>query len=220
MEKKQKGTYYPREKMRVVGVFLFFWIFCHCGWFQQSAYGQSQDERVTLKFKGISLQQLFVEIEKQTSLAFVYRASDLTNQRLVDVDVKDQKVEEVLKSCLSGTGLTFTREGNNILLRREDKAKTLKLIEVSGRVQDAKGVSLPGVTILLKGTTQGVITDTAGCFQLKFPKMEKQVLVFSFLGMETKEIDLTEVSDLTKSLVVTLSEDVYADTRQRNMWKW
>ncbi len=210
MEKKRKSAYYPREKMRMVGVFLFFWIFCYFGWFQQTVYGQSKDERVTLKFKGISLERLFVEIEKQTSLAFVYRADDLVNQKNVDVDVVNKKVEEVLQSCLKGTGLTFTREGNNILLKRENETKAKKIIEISGKVKDVKGEFLPGVTVLLKGTTLGVVTDTAGCFQLKFPKSEKQVLVFSFLGMETKEIDLASVSDLTKSLVVTLEEDVKA----------
>lgn len=210
MKKKRKSTCCPPKKMRIVSMFLFLVFFCYLCGLQQSVYGQNQNGRVTLKFKGISLEQLFVEIEKQTSLAFVYRADDLANQKVVDINVTNEKVENVLTFCLKGTGLTFTREGNNILLKQEKKTKAPVFFEVFGKIKDAKGESLPGVAVVLKGTTLGVISDTAGNFRLKFPKAEKQVLTFSFLGMETKEINVADIKDLTKSLIIILEEDVKA----------
>jgi len=73
---------------------------------------------------------------------------------------------------------------------------------VTGKVMDAKGVSLPGVTVLIKGTTIGRITDSNGEFSLSNVP-DNASLQFSFVGMRTKEIVVAGKS----SFNVTMEED-------------
>ena len=58
---------------------------------------------------------------------------------------------------------------------------------ITGKVTDANGVALPGVTIHVKGTSAGTVTDAAGKFKIEV-SVENAVLVFSYLGLETKEV--------------------------------
>lgn len=68
--------------------------------------------------------------------------------------------------------------------------------EVMGKVMDKFGTPLPGVSVLIKGTTLGVATDVNGLFKLELPKMENMILVFSFMGMESQEVRYTGQKDL------------------------
>ncbi|TGD77586.1 SusC/RagA family TonB-linked outer membrane protein [Hymenobacter wooponensis] len=78
-------------------------------------------------------------------------------------------------------------------------------VTVAGRVTDAKGVGLPGVTIVVKGTTQGASTNSEGYFTLQAP--ENSVLVFSFVGFSRQEVPVTGA---TSQLTVTLTDDTQA----------
>ena len=67
---------------------------------------------------------------------------------------------------------------------------------VKGKVVDRDSVPLPGVTIVLKGTALGVVSDKDGKFNFEIPKMEHPVLVFSFVGMQTQEHQYTGKSEI------------------------
>ena len=111
---------------------------------------------------------------------------------------------------LEGTGLRYRIQDRIILLERapqESSGQKFKVIR--GNVKDEEGAPLPGVTVMIKGTTMGVSTDAAGNFVLDMPD-GYQVLQFSFIGMETQEVKLggtdTQVNVVLKMAVGQLDE--------------
>ncbi|WP_324680709.1 TonB-dependent receptor [Hymenobacter sp. GOD-10R] len=81
----------------------------------------------------------------------------------------------------------------------------LQDVTVAGRVVDAKGAGLPGVTVVVKGTSIGTGTGADGSFTIQAP--ENSILVFSFVGFTRKEVPITGA---TSNLAVTLAEDTQA----------
>lgn len=75
-------------------------------------------------------------------------------------------------------------------------AQEQQLKTVKGQVVDMEGTPVPATTVILKGTTIGTTTDMNGNFQLQVPVLGQQTLVFSFIGMKTQEVDVTEKTDL------------------------
>lgn len=117
-------------------------------------------------------------------------------------------VQEILRSCLAETKYSFKIVDNLIVITLDDKKKEeMKKITVHGKVLDEKGKTLPGVTVLLKGTTIGISTDVNGNFKLELPKQDSLILVFSFIGMKTHELNVNKVKDLSKELTVRMEPD-------------
>ncbi|WP_055562784.1 SusC/RagA family TonB-linked outer membrane protein [Hymenobacter sp. AT01-02] len=85
------------------------------------------------------------------------------------------------------------------------RSTVLADVTVAGRVTDSKGAGLPGVTVVVKGTTQGTSTNSDGSFSLQAP--ENSVLVFSFVGYSRREVPVTGA---TSQLSVTLTDDTQA----------
>ena len=72
--------------------------------------------------------------------------------------------------------------------------------EISGSVKDTKGIPLPGVSVVVKGTTTGIITDTDGKFKISVPT-DAKTLVFSFVGMKTQEISFGNNTTINVNLL-------------------
>ena len=158
---------------------------------QSGIYARSfgQEQTVSLHKNNILLINLLEEIEMQTEYTFVYKSEDVSKISL-NVNADNQKVEDLLKTYLAGTGLDFEFEDKLIILRKEVKKvmdnQTVKAIVVEGVVTDKNG-PLPGVTVMIKGSSYGVTTDVVGKFRIELPS-PNVTLVFSFIGMQTKEI--------------------------------
>ncbi|WP_368261399.1 STN and carboxypeptidase regulatory-like domain-containing protein, partial [Butyricimonas sp. RTP31023st2_F12_RTP31023_210422] len=119
----------------------------------------AQDQTVTLKLTDVNLYELFDAIRKQTGLRFLYNAEQMKEVPKVSVDVKNKKVKEVLTEVLAGTSLTFEYDKDVVTVVKKEADKSqpqVKLVQVSGRVVDEKGNPIPGATVLIQGTTQGV----------------------------------------------------------------
>ena len=126
-------------------------------------------QRVTINLKDAEIKQVFAEIRKQTTYNFVYSDDQMDQMKKVTVNVKDEVVEKVLDLILSGTPYTYTIEGNAIaIVAKSEAVEKVKKITVSGRVVDKAGIPLPGVSVVIKGTTLGVPTDIDGKFSLSF----------------------------------------------------
>lgn len=169
-------------------------------------YAQKKDVRVTLSLKDISLQQVFKEITKQTGYQFVYSSSLLIEVKKISVEVKGETLEKTLELCLQGTNLGYKIEEMHVIvspkLKKQESHLTTKIYK--GTVFDNNGGLLPGVTVVLKGTSQGVATNQDGNFEIAIPDAKDNVLVFSFIGMKIVEVKLKD----QKSLRVTMEEEV------------
>ena len=153
--------------------------------------------RVTLDVRNVGVMELFKEIQKKTNLYFVYNVEDLRQFQNLSVTAKNESVETVLQRVFGDKTLEFVYEGEVIIVKpKAETATPQQRNEVMGKVMDKFGTPLPGVSVLIKGTTLGVATDVNGLFKLELPKMENMILVFSFMGMESQEVRYTGQKDL------------------------
>lgn len=91
--------------------------------------------------------------------------------------------------CLKGTGLTYVVQQDVIVIKRADApVQEVKKVTITGRVVDKDSLPLPGVTILLKHTTMGVVTDQNGRYSITIPDVQEPVLIFTFVGMKSREV--------------------------------
>ena len=186
--------------MRLFLVFCFFMVS------GAMANTYSQEQVVSLDLRHCDVHTLCQEIWKQTGLRFVYNEAHVKSVGTFDVKADGKTVAEVLDEALDGTGLRYFFEGDIIYIvnRREDEEKEeVKEKKISGTVKDTKDQPLPGVTVLIKGTSIGVVTDVDGKFNLTLAQ-DSVTLVFSFVGMKRQEVKYTP----GKTLNIVMEEDV------------
>ena len=114
--------------------------------------------------KNVTLETIFNEIQRQTDLAFLFNHELVADLGTLSLKVKDRSVEEVLNDIFQGTNLTWSLNGNMIVVkeRQLQQQSQPEEIRVSGTVKDEAGNPLPGVAVVLKGTTLGTATDSEG----------------------------------------------------------
>lgn len=153
----------------------------------------------SITLKGITLEKVFDEIEKQSDYQIFYSKIDVDDQIVVDVEVKNVKMVELLDKVLKGQGLKYKIINENIIISKgvQEQPKGSQPLKIQGKVSDEKGSPIPGVTIVVDGTPRGVITDVDGTYSIEAGKEGK--LVFSFIGLQTQVV---EVGGRTKIDVV------------------
>ena len=153
----------------------------------------SQQVRMSMEFESASIKQIINEIKLHTEFSFVYSDADLEGIGNKNVIFKDATIEDILNSCLKGTGLKYSIEEKTIVIWKKTVLPQKQVAEriVKGVVLDKQGTPLPGTTVVLKGTTSGGVADSIGRFQIKLPEQGTHVLVFSFVGMKKQEIPVS-----------------------------
>ena len=166
-----------------------------------------EPQRVTLDLKDVSLSMLFQEIKKQTSYKFFYNDEQEKALGKISVSVTNETLDKVLDKVFEGTKYTYKISGEQVVVvsRESVQATTEKQIRIQGKVTDEKKNPIPGVTVVVKGTTLGVSTTADGNYVLTLPEMKDFSLVFSFIGMETQEIKYAGKDTIN---VVMKEEDV------------
>ena len=180
--------------------------FLLCTVFQVSARVTAQNERMNFKMHDASLKTILWALEKKSEMVFFYSVKDIEQVTGIDVVAENKTLDEILSEVLKNTGITYEVTHNTVVLRKGKVNAALpqsKTSEVTGKVTDRSGSPLPGVTILIKGTSLGTVTDTEGIFKIALPQKKDVVLVFSFIGMKTQEIVLKD----DKPLKVVMQED-------------
>ncbi|MCK9618781.1 MAG: TonB-dependent receptor [Lentimicrobiaceae bacterium] len=167
----------------------------------------SQNTRLSLKMENASLENILSEIEKVSEFRFFYRSNEIDPNVKHNVDANQQTVDEVLNSLLKDSNLTFKVFDKYIAIvskenANENVASLFQQKPVSGKVTDQFGATLPGVSVVVKGTTVGVITDNNGNFSISnIP--DNAILQFSFVGMKPQEIAVAGKSTIN----VVLTEE-------------
>jgi TonB-linked SusC/RagA family outer membrane protein len=168
---------------------------------------KSFSQNVTIHEKNTSIEKVLSLIEKQTNYHFLFDKLDLPKNSKLDVNVNNATVEEALNSFIKSQSLTYKVFQQTIVLRKtEETAKPAAVIaqKIQGTVTDSKGEALPGVTIRVKNATALVtVTDINGKYTINVPD-EKAVLVFTYVGFDTKE----EVVGSRTTINVTLADNV------------
>jgi len=153
----------------------------------------SQNTKISLELQNTTIKNALERIENQSDFFFLYSEKVIDVNRKVSIDSKNEQIEKILDQLFKGTNVIYTVKGRQIVLTAPEANNPDNMFQVkqpktiSGKVSDDAGHPLPGVTVVVKGTTTGTITDPDGNYTLtNLP--ESAVLVFSFVGMQTREI--------------------------------
>lgn len=178
--------------IKLIALAMLFPIFRTFALNDYEAYGK--DIQFTFKMENVPMKTVLRSIEEQTEFFFVYNSKLVDVNRKVNIDVSGKNISEVLDKLFAGTNINYEIVDRHILLSVKNiDNKTVnqqQQITVRGRVRDTQGNPLPGVTVIIKGTNQGTITDTEGLYSLQNVP-NNAVLVFSFVGMQTLEIPVS-----------------------------
>jgi len=166
----------------------------------------SQSTRLSLNLKSVAVKDVLDQIEQKSEFFFLYNSKLINVERTVSVSVKDQKISDLLDKLFQETDVVYTVVDRQIVLtNKADQASFLELKtseqqkSISGKVTDSSGGSLPGVSVVIKGTTTGTITDANGNYFLAtIPK--NATLQFSFVGMKAKEIPVDSKTTINVTL--------------------
>lgn len=190
----------------------FIVIFMLLGMCNAFAVGYGQTEKITVKVHNATLKEVVSMIEDQSDYVFFYKSEEVGNLQRFNLNVSEKTVREILDMLIQNTSLTYKISNQYIYLNK--KEKTIEIIRqqqrdivVTGLVLDEKGNPLPGVTIIIEGSTKGVITDTDGNYSIEVKPTDK--LIFSFIGLEPQTIDVnnqTKINVLLKEKVSELEE--------------
>ncbi len=158
-------------------------------WGTTGIYAQDiSSKKVSLDFKGAPIIRVLLEIQKQTGINFAYEKAQLEGFKPVTMSVKQMSVEEVLKMVLKDSGFTYKTTGKSIAIVRQKEKKPEKPTVVTGQIVDEKGNPIPGATVMIQGTSQGVATDVNGHYTIEVRPTD--VLRISFIGYKTEIVEL------------------------------
>lgn len=164
----------------------------------------SQNVRLSINQKNISVENALQLIEDKTDYYFMYSVLVVDVKRTVDIEATNKLVPEILEDILKGTDISYKIDGRLIALSKNGdiSSETQQQKTVSGKVTDFTGTPLPGVSVVIKGTTTGAITDSNGNYSLSNVP-GNSILQFSFIGMKKMDVKLEGKTTIN----VTLEEE-------------
>ena len=156
----------------------------------------SQTEKISLNVKDKTVKEVLSLIEEETEFYFTYNPKEVNIARKVSVSISKENVYDALGSIFDSEKVGYVIEGKHIALYKinENTEKSIaevqvtqqQGIKVSGKVLDQDGLSIPGVSVSVKGTTIGTTTDADGSYSINVPN-GNAVLVFTYIGYDTGE---------------------------------
>ena len=196
------------EKMRFIFKRSLLLLFISLFFLQVEA--KSQVVRLTINLVNVTIDQAIMDVSQKTGYRFLYQIEEVAKYGKRDLKVTDATLDETLKLLLKDTPLSYVIQNDVVIITpAKDEKVEKKSRLINGKVIDGKGEPLPGVTILIKGTKLGMVTDIDGKFKVEIPQMDSTILVFSFIGMETIHYRLSnDRKNDGKELVITMKEDV------------
>lgn len=203
--------------MRISVVLLLFSL-------QISATNYAQD-LLNLKANDITIADVFKRIEHQSNYKFYYSNDIVPVDKFISINVINAPINEVMLKVLEGTNLHWkVLNKNRIVISPvsvNDSVNTLNIIPITGIIRNEKGEPLEGISIIIKGTTTGIITSSTGQFTINAPA--NAVLEISGIGYETTEYRINGNDDITivlKAIDTRMDEVVvigYGTTTRREV---
>jgi len=189
---KQNNYSMRHRRYFAASCLLFFFLFSGL---VQAKNNDLAAQTVTAKFNNVTLNEVIWELQKQTDFTFIYSTADIQKVKVNSVNVENAIITDILDRCMENSELTYTVHGGVIAIKKAEKVSTPTPAvqqakeKITGMVVDDSGEPLLGVNIVIKGTTQGVVTDFDGNFSIDADRTAKNVLVFSYIGFSPIEID-------------------------------
>ncbi|MFD2036279.1 TonB-dependent receptor [Belliella marina] len=210
-------------KPKIKYTVLFFLLFL----VRIQVYSYSQDTKIVLNLSQASLEELFASVEEITHYKFLYHLGDLDLDRKIDVQANGKPLDKVLDEVFLDTNIQYALIGRQIVLTvkdvREKEVQKTPVVRknITGVVRDEKGIPLIGVTIIIKGSSKGVVSGNDGSFRIN--ANSNDVLIFSFIGFEKQEVlvgDQSQLDIILKEAENELGEFVvvgYGETKRSDL---
>jgi len=165
----------------------------------------SQNTKLNIEVRETTIRDVFKLIESQSEFRFFYNDDFTDLNKRISFDTKDAVVEDILRNILAKTNVSFKVLENNLIVIAPVVELHKQGIVITGTVTDAEGNPQPGVNVVIKGTTTGVITDYDGRYTIAVPDADA-VLTFSFVGMKQQDFMVGD----QRILHVTMQEEAMA----------
>ncbi len=218
MKKKRVGPCFNRHGlqktwriMRLSAIMMLFF-----GLTLSAETSEAQKRLENLIVENATILDVFRAIEAQSDYGFFFKDDQMDLEKRYTLNLKNTTIEEALAQIFSGKDYTYQLIGENVVVMRRDAADSFTSAytnlqqqgkTITGTVVDAYGGTIPGASIVVKGTTNGTITDMDGNFTLaEVP--EDATLSFSFVGMKTVEVQVVGQTSLN---IVLLEETLGLD---------
>jgi len=167
--------------------------------------GYAQRTHVAISMNNVSVEQVLNKIEETSDYVFLYNDETIQKNRIVSVRSKSGKITDILDDIFKGTDISYTVIDKQIILSKSNKVnQNAKAIQIKGMVKDALGEPLIGVSVLVKGTSNGTVTDLDGKFSLNVSVGD--ILEFSYVGYAAQSVTVKNANPLD----IVLSEDAQA----------
>jgi TonB-linked SusC/RagA family outer membrane protein len=172
-----------------------------------SASSYSQSTRLDIKLTNGTIGDLMKFVEDNSEFVFLYKNEDLDMKKMVNVELENATIQEILEMGFQSQNVGWDVYDRQIVIYRAEKLRVPVEAEqqqrtVTGVVTDQRGQPLPGVTVVVGGTTTGTVTNAEGNFSLTIPT-NAETLQFSFIGMRTQELMIEGRTTFT----VTMEEE-------------
>ncbi len=204
MEKKGvMSTFLNWEVFQFLIMMKVVWFIILASAFQLSATETySQANKISLSMKDASLEEVIWTMKKMTPFNFFYQNDEIEEIQGLNLEFRNETVDAILDKCLINTALTYEIVHNAVIIHKNAKkieppdlsslseADALQKKLLTGKVTDTKNLPLPGVTVIIRGTTVGTVTNLDGNFSLDVP-VSAEILQFSFVGMKMQEIPIS-----------------------------
>lgn len=164
----------------------------------------SQNTRLSFKLNNVKVKDVLNVIEEKSEFYFLFNSKLVDVERRVDINVSNQQVDKILSNLFAGYNVGYTMMDRQIIIQPSgitEENSSEQNRSLSGKVSDSSGASLPGVSVVVKGTTNGTITDVDGRYSISNVP-ENATLQFSFLGMKMQEVPVENNSTINVVLEV------------------
>ena len=166
----------------------------------------AQTKRMDIKIEASTIVSALEQIENASEFHFFYNNKVIKLDKQVSINLKSKSINEILDELFKDTDIAYTINNKQIILSSKDidsSSTAQQRRAITGKVTDATGATIPGVSVVVKGTSNGTITDANGKYSLS-NILGNETLLFSFVGMKMTEVTVGNKSEYN----VTLSEDV------------
>ncbi len=166
----------------------------------------SQRTLIDLKMENVTIKEVLRAIENKSDFYFLYNDDLINVTRMVSIDVKNEKIQDLLSQLFAEKSINFLVKDRQIVLSPlpvEESAASVTSQQnktIKGKVTDSSGATLPGVTVVVKGTNIGIITDMDGNYSLSNIQANA-TLQFSFVGMKSQEVSVAGETTINVKLV-------------------
>ena len=176
-----------------------------------------EDININLSLKDVTLEEALSIISNKTEFTFAYNGKTIEKSKIVNAEASNKSLASLLRNLSRDAGISFHRVNSQIYVSSRklfesplsEEPEIILAIDVSGKVSDENGEGLPGVNVLIKGTTLGTVTDVEGMYKLR-AENENSILVFSSIGYVTQEIVVgnRQTIDVNMELDVTALDEI------------